>query len=174
MRGTNRTGTGAERHTTSGPGRRRGAWLSPVQRSPESPRPELLPRSQTPAPGPRGHRRPPLGGGERSRGSALRASRLGQSGPAPVPGHGPALIPAPHPIPIPVLASGPALALFSKSVPTPVWVPANAKVRVPIEGPPPVPVLVPGLALIPASALVSPSVTNSSPAFAPTPFPGFA
>ncbi|XP_020921479.1 transmembrane protein 8B isoform X3 [Sus scrofa] len=30
---------------TSGRGRRRGAWFSPVQRSPESPRPELLPRS---------------------------------------------------------------------------------------------------------------------------------
>nr|XP_051712504.1 transmembrane protein 8B isoform X3 [Oryctolagus cuniculus] len=130
MTGTNRTGRGRSVTPTSGPGRRRrGAWLSPVQRSPESPRPELPPRSRTPAPGPRGHRRPPRRGGERSRGSALRAPRAGLSGPAPAPGHGPALVAAPCPIPILALASGPAFDPRPKSVPALVGIPANAKPR---------------------------------------------
>lgn len=165
---------------TSGRGRRRGAWLSRVQRIPESPRPELLPRSLArPQPA---RTRPQAredagghpGGGERSRGSALRAPCAGLPGPAPAPGHGPALVSAPRPIPIQALAPGPSLALLPKSVPVSAWVPANAQIQVPNQAPPPAPVSGPGLAPIPASALVPPPVTNSSPSPVPIPPPLFA
>lgn len=110
MRRTNRPNRRAERRATSGRGRSRGAWLSPVQRSPESPRPELLPSpglapaGSTPALGSRGHRRPSPGGGS---GAAGQLSERPRWPVRPRPRPGPWLSPCPGPLSYPVLGLGP-------------------------------------------------------------------
>ncbi|XP_032333853.1 transmembrane protein 8B isoform X2 [Camelus ferus] len=99
---------------TSGRGRRRrGAWVSPVQRSPESPRPELLPRSparpQPTRPRPRARENTgdtPRGVGAEPRVSSASAPRWPVR-PRPRPGPWPSPCPGPLSYPHPGLGPRP-------------------------------------------------------------------
>lgn len=81
--------------------------------------PGPAPASPIPAPDPRGPRRPPPGGGERSRGSALRAPRAGPVRPRPRPGPWPSPCPGPSSYPDPDLGPRPRLRPASQIGPNP-------------------------------------------------------